>query len=118
MNKEIKTYELVVNCKKRLRAEIEDIKIPRIRRNQEFIDQGVINERGRKILSIIINEINKKRNQKAEFWVKISESSKEKIRGIQSTWILHNLNIKFRYKSPTWSSRLKEILIVLTYIAL
>ncbi|CAG8850042.1 23242_t:CDS:2, partial [Gigaspora margarita] len=77
MNKETETYKLVVNCKKGLRAEIEDIK--------KLIDQEVINERGRKILSVIINEMDKKRDQKAEFWVKISRSSKEKMRDIQLT---------------------------------
>ncbi|CAG8817332.1 8602_t:CDS:2, partial [Gigaspora margarita] len=78
VNRETENYELVVDCKKRLRAEIDDIKalievkksrkrteksnienriyIPRIHRNQELIDQGVINEKGRKILSAIMNE--------------------------------------------------------------
>ncbi|CAG8815936.1 39029_t:CDS:1, partial [Gigaspora margarita] len=70
----------------------------------------MINEKGKKILSAIMNEIDKKREQKAEFWVKISGSSKEKTRNIQSIWILQNLNIKFRYKSLTWPNRLKEML--------
>ncbi|CAG8657971.1 30321_t:CDS:2, partial [Gigaspora margarita] len=51
----------------------------------ELIDQGVTNEKGRKILSDIMNEIDKRRDQKAEFWVKISGSSKEKTRDIQLT---------------------------------
>ncbi|CAG8811263.1 13786_t:CDS:2, partial [Gigaspora margarita] len=119
INKETENYELIVDCKKKLRAEIEDIKalievkksrkrteksniekriyIPRIRRNQELIDQEVINKKERKILSAIMNEMDKKRDQKAEFW---------------------KSNINLKHKSPTWPSRLKEMLMALTCIAL
>ncbi|CAG8787149.1 34569_t:CDS:2 [Gigaspora margarita] len=95
----MENYKLKVDCKKRLRVQIKDIKalvedkkyrkragmsnteeriyIPRIYRNQKLIDQGVTNKKERKILSNIMNEMDKRRDQKAEFWVKISKSSKE-----------------------------------------
>ncbi|CAG8773916.1 20233_t:CDS:2, partial [Gigaspora margarita] len=76
INTETENYELKVDCSKedkkyRKKAEMSNTKkkiyIPRIRRNQKLIDQGVTNEKGRKILSDIMNEMDKRRDQKAEF---------------------------------------------------
>ncbi|CAG8841659.1 23399_t:CDS:2, partial [Gigaspora margarita] len=82
----IKTNTETENYKKRagMSKTEERIYILRICRNYELIDQGVTNKKRRKILNAIMNEMDKRRDQKAEFWVKISRSSKEKTRDIQS----------------------------------
>ncbi|CAG8835582.1 25130_t:CDS:2, partial [Gigaspora margarita] len=71
----IENYELKMDCKKRLRAQIKYIKA--LIKDKKY-RKKVTNEKERKTLSDIINEIDKKRDQKAKFWIKISESSKEK----------------------------------------
>ncbi|CAG8655913.1 7103_t:CDS:2 [Gigaspora margarita] len=83
------------------------IYIPRLKRNQDLIDQEIMNKPEKKTLSRIINNIDKIKDRKAKFWIKISSNSKENTREIRFKWVLKNSNIKLRHKSSTWSSRLK-----------
>ncbi|CAG8796042.1 33017_t:CDS:2, partial [Gigaspora margarita] len=83
INKETENYRLVADCKKRLRTEIENIKaLIEVKKSRKCTKKSNIEKQiyipKRKILSAIMNEMDKRRDQKAEFWVKISRRQLDK----------------------------------------